>query len=215
MHRSLTLLSPDSDATHRICSGCARAVLPSRDERCPECAGSLADAPRVSRGSAPPLPPRRLTWAQRRAVLRPRLATHYSVGTLFLALGALLLPVALGFLRPLLLMTGVFLLVGVLLRRSGWPGALRREQRRRLQVLRWGLPAAAVLTRVERHVLPSLEAGRVAQLDYVFLVHGQPVRGSTPSARLADARRSPGEPVWAVYLAEDPALSALWPPPES
>ncbi|WP_164012509.1 hypothetical protein [Pyxidicoccus trucidator] len=173
------------------------------------------DAPRVSRGAGPPLPPRRLTRAQRKAILRPRLVTHHSVGTFFLALGVLMLPVALGFLRPLLLMTGIFLLVGVLLRRSGWPGALRREQRRRLQALRWGLPAAAELTRVERHVLPGLEAGRVAQLDYVFLARGQPVHGSTPSPCLADARRSPGEPVWVVYLAEDPAVSALWPPPES
>jgi hypothetical protein len=134
------------------------------------------------------------------------------MGTFFLALGALMLPVALAFLRPLLLMTGIFLLVGVLLRRSGWPGALRREQRRRLQALRWGLSAPAELTHVERHTLPGLQAGRVAQLDYVFLVHGQPVPGSVPSSCLADARRLPGEPVWAVYLADSPDVSALWPP---
>jgi len=208
----LTLLPPDADASHRVCAGCARAVLPGRDARCWECGGSLVDAPRVSRGPSPPLPPRRLTRAQRKAILRPRLGTHHAVGTLLLALGALLLPVALGFLRPLLLMAGIFVLVGVLFRRSGWPGALRREQRRRLKVLRWGLPVAAELTRVERHVLPGMEAGRVAQLDYVFLARGQPVHGSTPSSRLEDARRSPGEPVWAVYLAEDPSLNALWPP---
>ncbi len=137
------------------------------------------------------------------------------MGTLFLTLGGLMLPVALAFVRPLLLMTGIFLLVGLLFRRSAWPGALRREQRRRLQALRWGLPVAAELIRVERHGLPALEAGRVAQLDYVFFVHGQPMSGSVPSPLPADARRHPGEPVWAVYLAEDPSLSALWPPPES
>lgn len=187
-------------------------MLPGLDGRCRDCGGSLEDAPHLSRGPPPSLPPRSLTRAQRRAVLRPRLGTQYWLGTLFFSLGVLMLPVALVFLRPLLLMTGVFLLVGVLLRRFGWPGALRREQRRRLHVLRWGLPAPAELTRVERHHVPRLEAGRVAQLDYVFLARGQPVRGSVPSSRAADARRPPGEPVWAVYLAEDPGISALWPP---
>ncbi|WP_240360130.1 hypothetical protein [Pyxidicoccus caerfyrddinensis] len=200
------------DASHRACPGCGRAVLPGRDARCRECGGFLEDAAHVSRGPPPPPPPRRLTRAQRSAVLRPRLGTQYWLGTFFLALGALMLPVALVFLRPLLLMTGIFLLVGVLLRRAGWPGALRREQRRRLQALRWGLSAPAELTRVERHIVPGLEAGRVAQLDYVFLVHGQPVPGSVPSSRLADSRRLPGEPVWAVYLADSPDVSALWPP---
>jgi hypothetical protein len=205
----------DPEATHRVCPGCERAVLPGHDGRCQDCGGSLEDALRVSRGPTPPLPPRRLTRAQRRAVLRPKQAAHHRVGTLFLSLAALMLPVALVFLRPLLLMTGIFLLVGLLLRRAGWPGALRREQRRRLKALRWGLPAAAELTHVARHALPGLEAGRLAQLDYVFRVHGQPVSGSVPSPLPADARRRPGEPVWAVYLAEDPSVSALWPPPGS
>ncbi|MFP2926840.1 hypothetical protein ACLESO_16895 [Pyxidicoccus sp. 3LG] len=109
-------------------------------------------------------------------------------------------------------MACIFLLVGFLLRRSGWPSALRREQRRRLQALRWGLPAAAELTGVERHFLPSLEAGRVVQLDYAFSVHGQRVHGSMPSSHLSDLQRLPGEPVWVVYLAESPDISALWPP---
>jgi hypothetical protein len=182
------------------------------EARCEACGGSLVDVLEASRGPRPPLPPRRLTRAQRAALLRPKLRAHHDVGTLFLALGALMLPVALAFLRPLLLMTAIFLGVGFMLRRSGWPGALRREQKRRLQALRWGLPAPAELTRVERHAVPSLEAGRVVQLDYAFTVHGQPVHGSVPSSHLADAQRRPGERVWAVYLAEDPRVSALWPP---
>ncbi|QSQ22044.1 hypothetical protein JY651_44050 [Pyxidicoccus parkwayensis] len=208
----LPQVPPDADASHRVCATCARAVLPGRDARCRECGGSLEDAPHVSRGPPPPPPPRRLTRAQRAAVLRPKWASQYWMGTFFLALGTLVLPVALAFLRPLLLMAGIFLVVGVRLRRSGWPSVLRRAQRRRLHVLRWGLGAPAELTQVERHSLPGLEAGRVARLDYVFLVHGQPVPGSVPSSRLADARRPPGEPVWAVYLAESPDVSALWPP---
>ncbi len=170
------------------------------------------EALEASRGPPPPLPPRRLTRAQRKAVLRPKLRAHHDLGTLFLALGALMLPVALAFLRPLLLMTGIFLGVGFLLRRAGWPGTLRREQRRRLQALRWGLPAPGELVRVERHGLPSLEAGRVVQLDYTFTVHGQRFHGSVPSPHVADAQRHPGERVWVAYLTEDPRISALWPP---
>ncbi len=171
-----------------------------------------SDGRRLTSGPPPPLPPRRLTRAQRDAVLRPQRASHHHLGTFFLAFGALVLPVALVFLRPLLLMGAIFLGVGWLLRRSGWPASLRREQKRRLQALRWGLPARAELTRVERHFVPALEAGRVAQLDYVFIVHGQRLEGCMPSPHAADARRRPGEAVWAVYLAEDPRVSALWAP---
>lgn len=195
-----------------LCPACERSVPVGPEARCEGCGASLLEALEASRGAPPPLPPRRLTRAQREAILRPRLRAHHDLGTLFLALGALMLPVALVFLRPLLLMTAIFLGVGLLLRRSGWPRALRREQRRRLQALRWGLPAPAVLVRVERHFVPTLEAGRVVQLDYAFTVHGQPLQGSMPSPHLADAQRRPGERVWAVYLAEDPHLSALWPP---
>lgn len=172
-----------------------------------------SDGRRVTSGPPPPLPPRRLNRAHRDAVLRPKLASHHALGTFFFVFGALMLPVALAFLRPLLLMGAIFLGVGFLLRRSGWPSSLRREQKRRLQALRWGLPARAELTHVERHFVPALEAGRVAQLDYVFTVHGQRIEGSMPSPHAADARRSPGESVWAVYLAEDPRVSALWVPP--
>ena len=208
----LSLEPPEPSAPRIVCPACARAAPVGPEARCEACGGSLLEALEASRGPPPPLPPRRLTRAQRGAILRPRLRAHHDLGTLFLALGALMLPVALVFLRPLLLMTAIFLGVGVLLRRSGWPGALRREQRRRLHVLRWGLPAPAVLVRVERHGIPTLEAGRVAQLDYAFIVHGQPLQGTLPTPHLADTQRRPGERVWAVYLAEDPGLSALWPP---
>ncbi|WP_223757945.1 hypothetical protein [Myxococcus sp. RHSTA-1-4] len=208
----LTMEPPEPLEPRLVCPACGTSVPVAPEARCEVCGGSLADVLEASRGPRPPLPPRRLTRAQRRAILRPKLRAHHDLGTLFLALGALMLPVALAFLRPLLLMTAIFLGVGFLLRRSGWPGALRREQRRRLRALRWGLPAPAELTRVERHVIPSLEAGRVVQLDYAFTVHGQPFLGSIPSPHLADAQRRPGERVWAVYLAEDPRISALWPP---
>ncbi|WP_246356709.1 hypothetical protein [Pyxidicoccus fallax] len=208
----LTLDAPDPVEPRLVCPACAHAVPIGADARCEACGASLAEALEASRGPRPPLPPRRLTRAQRRAVLRPKLRAHHDLGTLFLALGALMLPVALGFLRPLLLMTAIFLGVGFLLRRSGWPAALRREQKRRLQALRWGLPAPAVLTSVERHAVPSLQAGRVVQLGYVFTVHGETIQGSVPSPHVTDAQRRPGERVWAVYLAEDPSVSALWPP---
>ncbi|MCP3140100.1 hypothetical protein [Pyxidicoccus xibeiensis] len=208
----LTMDLPEPREPRLVCPACAQAVPVGPDARCQVCGGSLAETLSAARGPPPPLPPRRLTRAQRRAVLRPKLATHHILGTLFFALGALLLPVAFVFVRPLLLMAAIFLFVGFLFRRSGWPAALRREQRRRLQALRWGLPAAGELTGVERHFLPSLEAGRVARLDYVFTVHGQRVHGSMPSPHLSDLQRRPGAPVWVVYLAEAPDISALWPP---
>lgn len=211
----LIMFPPPVDASLRVCPACARSVHPGRDGRCPDCVGPLLedeDEPRVSRGPAPPPPPRSLTREQRAAVLRPKLASQYWMGTFFLVMGMLMLPVVLAVFRPLLLMAGIFLVVGVLLRAAGWPRALRRAQRRRLQALRWGVAAPAELTRVERHFLPAVEAGRVARLDYVYVVGGLPLPGSVPSSRLADARRAPGEPVWAVYLSVRPDISALWPP---
>lgn len=124
----------------------------------------------------------------------------------------MMLPVELAFVWPLLLQSLIFMGMGVLFRRTSWPVALRRAQRRRLKALVWGLPATAEITRVERQTVPSLHAGTVVRLDYAFTVHGQRIEGSMPSPHAADLLRRPGERVWAVYVAEDPGSSALWPP---
>ncbi|WP_255207760.1 hypothetical protein [Myxococcus sp. AM009] len=205
-------LSLEASELRIVCPGCGHAVTVSAEALCMKCGASLEAALSAARGPPPPLPPRRLTRAQRAAVSRPKLHKHYMLGTLGLWAGVMLLPVGLLLVRPLLLQAAIFIGVGLLFRRTSWPVALRREQRRQLKALVWGLPAAAEVTRVERQVAPSLHAGRLVQLDYVFTVHGQRVEGSLPSTHAADLLRRPGERVWAVYVAEDPGASALWPP---
>ncbi|WAM26153.1 MULTISPECIES: hypothetical protein [Myxococcus] len=205
-------LSPESSEFRIVCPGCGHAVTVGAEARCMRCGASLEAALSAARGPPPPLPPRRLTRAQRAAVSRPKLHKHYMLGTLALWAGVMLLPVGLFFLRPLLLQSVIFIGMGLLFRRTSWPVALRREQQRQLKALVWGLPAAAEITRVERQVAPTLHAGRLVQLDYVFTVHGQRVEGGLPSPHALDLLRRPGERVWAVYVAEDPGASALWPP---
>ncbi|WP_426755715.1 hypothetical protein [Myxococcus sp. Y35] len=195
-----------------VCPGCGHAVPVLAEARCAKCGAGLEATLEASRGPPPPLPPRRLTRAQRSAVLRPLRHTHHAWGTFFLYSGALVLPVALVFVRPMLLQALIFMGMGLLFRRAGWPVAVRREQKRRLRALIWGLPAAAEITRVERHVVPGLEAGRRVQLDYGFTVHGRRIEGSQPSPHVSDLQRHPGERVWAVYVPEDPDANALWPP---
>ncbi|QQR44244.1 hypothetical protein JKA73_35600 [Myxococcus xanthus] len=205
-------LSPESGEFRIVCPGCGHAVTVGAEARCMKCGASLEAALSAARGPPPPLPPRRLTRAQRAAVSRPKLHKHYVLGTLALWVGVMLLPVGLFFLRPLLLQSAIFIGMGLLFRRTSWPVSLRREQQRQLKAWVWGLPAAAEITRVERQVAPTLHAGRLVQLDYVFTVHGQRVEGSVPSPHASDLLRRPGERVWAVYVAEDPGASALWPP---
>ncbi|MFP2959215.1 hypothetical protein ACLEPN_15570 [Myxococcus sp. 1LA] len=195
-----------------VCPGCGHAVPVGAEARCEKCGAGLEAALSAARGPPPPLPPRRLTRAQRAAVLRPQRRKPYVWGTLALCAGLMMLPVALVFVWPLLLQSVIFMGMGVLFRRTSWPVALRREQRRQLQALVWGLPAAAEITRVERETMPSLQAGTVVRLDYVFTVHGQRMEGRMPSPHAADLLRRPGERVWAVYVAEDLGSSALWPP---
>ncbi|GHG78734.1 hypothetical protein [Comamonas sp. JC664] len=204
--------SSDPSEARIVCPGCGCAVPVLAEAHCVGCGASLEATLGAARGPPPPSPPRRLTRAQRAAVLRPLRSSHHAWGTFFLFAGAWMLPVALGFVRPLLLLSCIFMGMGLLFRRSAWPARARREQKRRLQALIWGLPAAAELTRVERQVVPMLEAGRLVQLDYVFTVHGQRFEGSQPSPHASDLQRHPRERVWAVYVAESPEVSALWPP---
>ncbi|AKQ70530.1 hypothetical protein A176_007442 [Myxococcus hansupus] len=204
--------STDLGELRIVCPGCGHAVPVLDEAHCVTCGASLEAALGASRGPPPSLPPRRLTRAQRAAVLRPLRHTHHAWGTFFLLAGVVMLPVALGFVWPLLLLSSIFMGMGLLFRRSAWPAQVRREQKRRLQALVWGLPAAAEITKVERQVVPGLEAGRLVQLDYVFTVHGRRIAGSQPSPHASDLQRHPRERVWAVYVAESPEVSALWPP---
>jgi len=202
----------EESALRVVCPGCGHAVPVDDEARCVTCGSALEAVLGAARGPPPPLPPRRLTRAQRSAILRPMRPTHYAWGTFFLHAGALMVPVALGFVWPLLLQAVLFMGMGALFRRASWPVDVRREQKRRLRALVWGLPAAAEITRVERQVVPTLEGGRRVQLDYAFAVHGQRIEGSLPSPHVLDLQRRPRERVWAVYVPEDPDINALWPP---
>ncbi|MCP3170017.1 hypothetical protein [Myxococcus qinghaiensis] len=195
-----------------VCPACAHVVLVGPDERCSVCGGSLSEVLRAARGAPPPLPPRALTRAQRQAVWRPASSSRHALGTFLLTVGVLMMPVAVAYLRPLGVPAAILGGLGLLLRRTAWPPALRREQRQRLRALRWGLPAAAELTRVERDFVPGVKAGSVVRLEYVFTVHGELLQGAMPSPHVLDVQRRPGEHIWVVYLAEDPSVSALWPP---
>ncbi|NTX40935.1 hypothetical protein HUA78_41560 [Myxococcus sp. CA033] len=195
-----------------VCPTCAHVVLVGPEERCAECGGSLTEVLRAARGVPPPLPPRALTRAQRQAVWRPASSSRHALGTFLLTVAVLMVPVAVAYLRPLGVPAVILGGLGMVLRRTAWPRALRREQRQRLRALRWGLPAAAELTRVERDFVPSVKAGSVARLAYVFTVHGELLHGDMPSPHALDVQRRPGERIWVVYLPEDPRVSALWPP---
>lgn len=194
------------------CPACRHAGPVTLDTRCESCGASLEDVLRATRGPLPPLPPRRLTRGQRHAVLRPKVERLFAMGTLLGALGLVSAPVFAVFLRPVLLASAIFLVVGFQLRRAGWPPAIRREQRHRLRALEWGVPAEAVITYVGRHVVPSVQAGRVAEVRYAFTVHGETFIGAGPSSQEVDALRPVGQPVWVVYVPENPHLNALWPP---
>lgn len=176
------------------------------DLRCGRCGGALPAPPGPTRGPAPPSGPRTLPDAYVRSLLVWNSnmgllgAAWGAFGVLFLVLGTGLLlvfpPVGCVF-APFGL---IFLLVGIVVYRSSRRGPLRQ-----IAALTRGVAAEADIVSVRK-------GSEGWEVEYEYRVDGRALRGKTIGQDIAHSIRQRGEPLWVVYLPEDPSACSVWPP---
>jgi len=128
-------------------------------------------------------------------------------GLLFGGLGCpltiVLIPLGLGFCGFGLLFGGLGLLISV--------PAMRGAQRR-LRALRVGEFVRGRIVEVTRDTSQSVNGRHPWLLRYLFDTGTSVHEGTVSAWEWLEGEREPDEPVWVVFLEEDPEVNAIWPP---
>lgn len=187
------------------CPWCATHYL-NWQNQCERCGGRMPPLPGMELGEPPPPVPRvipskyefRVKWAHNLPAL---------VGAIFFAIGTLIflplivsLPVAA--LLPLLFMVGGFFMF-----RHG-----RKKAAASLKAFRYGTAVAGKIAGLDIDTSQSINGRHPWRLVYHFPVDGQTHEGIITSFDSTVASRSSGQPLWVVYVAEDPTQNAVYPP---
>ena len=107
-----------------------------------------------------------------------------------------------------------FFAFGALFGTIGWllRSASRKSALRQIDALTRGHVAEGQLIGVRPDLSETINGRNPYRIDYVFYVNGQPLGGSTKGWDIVNMRRQPGEPLWVVFLPEDPTTNSIWPP---
>lgn len=180
---------------------------------CGNCGGPLPPPPGPTRGYAPPPAPRHLPEKYTRDLLLWK-NVGALVGTIFAAFGALFGTLGVGLAVVLLPLGLAFLGFGALFGGIGFAlrGASRKSAQRQIAALTHGHPAEGQIVAVTVDTGEQINGRSPLRIEYVFMVQGQPVGGSTKAWDVVNRLRQPGEPLWVVFLPHDPTANSIWPP---
>ncbi len=211
MQQNMFGQAPPAGVSCPWCKQFSPAAPPGAD--CGNCGGPLPPPPSVGRALAPPPTPRHLPERYTRARLLSK-NVGALVGTVFAAFGGLfgalgvglcfvLLPLGLGFMGFGVLFGGI----GLALR-----SASRKDALRQIAALTYGVTAEGQVVSVGRDTSESINGRNPFLIEYVFSVNGQALGGATKGWDIVNATRQPGQPLWVVYLPNDPSVNSIWPP---
>lgn len=196
------------------CPWC-KQYWPARPQgnECANCGGALPALPGMERAMAPPPGPRHLPEKYTRDLLLWK-NVGAVVGSAFAAFGALFGVIGLGLFLVLLPLGLGFLAFGLLFGGIGWVirNGSRREGMRQIAALTHGYAAEGQIVTVNEDRSEYINGRHPYRIDYVFQVNGQMVGGSTKGWDVIHSLRRPGEPLWVVYLPNDPSSNSIWPP---
>jgi len=111
-----------------------------------------------------------------------------------------------GELFPTLFLAG-FVAIGWYIGQMGWKPALKR-----MKVWEQGVATPAIITSTGRETSYSVNGQNPFKMEYAFDLEGVLHDGVRTSFDSTITRYETGQPIWVVYLPEDPSISAEWPP---
>ena len=174
--------------------------------RCDSCGGPMPSPPGTELGPEPPNAPRvlpkgfafRQLWSGNVLVM---------IGAVFGGIGTFLFFPMLLLFPPAALLPLFFMILGFVLFRSG-----RKRARRKLKAFIHGTVARGQLVEVSRDLSETTNGRNPWKLTYQFDVDGTAFEGSASSYDSTVGTRAAGQPVWVLYLANDPTQNTIYPP---
>lgn len=187
------------------CSWCGTHYV-NWQSQCRSCGGPMPPLPGMELGSPPPPVPRslpkhyafRVRWASNLMVL---------VGAGFTMVGTLLfLPMVVNRLWAALLPL-LFMIGGLSMFRIGWKGASGK-----LRAFRHGTAVKGKIASISKDTSQSVNGRHPWRLVYHFPVGNQMQEGVLTSFDSTIGERRSGQPLWVLYVQDDPSQNALYPP---
>lgn len=185
----------------RKCPWCDVGVTDPARQVCRNCGGPLppptvrpvgpAPPPPVDPGLAPAPPPRPIPKQYRNRVLYWG-NVHTLIGMIF---------------TLVFFWTIVFPIIGIFLWKHG-----KKRAERELRALEYGVPVLGQLTGVAQDMSQTINNRHPWIVHYAFMTPRGARQGTDQGWEPSNVFRRPGDPVWVVYLDDDPDCSAIWPP---
>lgn len=178
---------------------------------CVSCGGPLPAAAGTELGAEPPRAPRTLPQIYERRVLYTR-NFGFMFGSIFggvgLFISAIFLVIAIGFPPMLLgvLISGIFVVAGAVV-----CGFSLKSAGARLETLRRGRVTVGRVLGVGHDTSVRVNGRSPWLLEYVFDVDGTRYSGSVSSFDAEITKYAADNPVYVVYMADNPAQNGTWP----
>ncbi len=174
--------------------------------QCHACGGRMPVPAGMELGEPPPTVPRSLPrgfefrqkWSHNVVALVGGI--FFLIGTLLFLVFIFVLPV--GALLPFLFMIG-----GAFMMRIG-----RKKANGVLNAFRHGVAVQGSVSSVHLDTSQTINGRHPWVLTYLFPVGSEMVEGSITSFSSAIETRAKGQPLWVLYLQDDPAHSTVYPP---
>ncbi len=129
------------------------------------------------------------------------------VGTIFGSIGTILFFPMLLLFPPAALLPLIFMILGFFFFRGGRKGA-----KRTLKAFVHGRAVRGEIADVSRDLSETTNGQNPWKLTYHFTVEGQIHEGLAKSYDSTVGKRTPGQPLWVLYLEKDRAQNTIYPP---
>jgi hypothetical protein len=173
---------------------------------CDQCGGPMPPPPGMDIGPPPPEAPRtipktyafRIRWSRNIALI---------IGLAFTVFGGFLTSVFFFVNKWIALIPLFFFIGGFFMARLGWKNASAT-----LKAFRYGQAVKGKIHSVSRDTSQSVNGKHPLLLVYHFDVDGILTEGVLSSFDTTLTKRFSGEPIWVLYVKEDPTKNAIYPP---
>jgi hypothetical protein len=211
MNRGALMQQGTTGVTCPWCKQYLASMPPSGD--CHKCGGPLPAPPGETGGPQPPPSPRHIPDQYKKDLLFSKNVGAF-VGLAFAIVGVVVAVIGIGLVcvvpivgLGLLLFGAVFGGIGLTLRSSARGAAMRK-----LEALMHGEVAEGKIVSVGPDMTESVNGRHPTRIDYVFTADGRLTSGATNGWDAVNMVRQPGEPLWVVFMANDPTANSIWPP---
>ncbi len=187
------------------CGWCGTSY-PTWQSHCDSCGGPLPPPPGRDIGPEPPNPPRKLPIGFERRI-RWTENVLVIIGAIFSVVGVIPVLLFTQVHHAGILVFAIFLVMGIAMFVSGWKKAAHT-----LRAFKHGRAVKGEITEVYLDTTETINNRHPWRISYKFDADGQMMDDYAKTWDASAALRSAGQPLWVLYVVNDPSQNTIYPP---